>query len=274
MSREQGRADIIRMLKDLKISPKRSLGQNFLVNDSTIEKILKAVEPLNFNEILEVGPGLGALTEKLKALDVPLTVVEMDRRMAQHWRDQGLKVFEGDALRFQWEDWDLKNCCLVSNLPYQISSSLVIDRSVKSAGVSSMVLMFQKEVAQRILAQPKTKSYGLLSVIAQSFWSIKNVLEASPGDFYPSPNVASRVLKFQSLPNSISEPSQFLTLVKAGFSQRRKLLLGNLSAIYSSTGTNRNQWEIQLTSMGYTASVRAEEVKVTDWKKLFLHFMI
>lgn len=263
---------VIQKLHLLGISPKRSLGQNFLIGKSVIERIIASVKTLNPSMILEVGPGLGALTEPLQQLGVPLSVIELDRTFAEMWKQKGLKVREGDALRLDWESLGLKDAVLVSNLPYQISSSLVVERSIDPQGVKAMVLMFQKEVAQRITATPKGKEYGLLTVIAQAFWQVQNVLEAGPNEFYPPPNVASRVLRFQRRPEMGGDLTNFLEFVKTGFAQRRKLLLSNLKPLYGKTRTTKEQWEIQLISLGYTPGVRAEEVSVDHWLTLYKKF--
>jgi 16S rRNA (adenine1518-N6/adenine1519-N6)-dimethyltransferase len=269
---ESLKEQVIRKLQELEVSPKRSLGQNFLIGPTVIARILKKVELFNPESLVEVGPGLGALTEGLIRMQRPFFVLELDRVYSQYWRDRNVDVKEGDALRFNWIDWKLQSACLVSNLPYQISSSLVIDRSIEPAGVSSMVLMFQKEVAQRLVAQPKSKQYGLLTVIAQAAWSLENVLEAGPNEFYPPPNVASRVLSFSRRPDANGLGPPFLQLVKFGFSQRRKLLLSNLEPVYKMTGVDRNAWEVQLASRGYLPTVRAEEVQVDHWIELYRHF--
>lgn len=263
---------VIRRLQQLGISPKRSLGQNFLIGQTVIDRIIGRVKHLKPLSLVEVGPGLGALTTELIKLQLPLMVIELDRVFAQEWRGQGLVVKEGDALVMNWREWNLDSVCLVSNLPYQISSSLVIDRSIDPCGVSSMVLMFQKEVAQRIMSQPKTKSYGLLTVIAQTFWDIDFLLEAGPNEFYPPPQVASRVLCFKRKESVQPLGERYLHFVKAGFSQRRKLLLSNLEPVYKESQSNRAAWEVQLAARGYSSTVRAEEVSVQNWIELYRHF--
>jgi 16S rRNA (adenine1518-N6/adenine1519-N6)-dimethyltransferase len=224
------RAEIIEKLKAMGAEPKRSLGQNFLVSSHVIDKIVTAVQAGDPVALVEVGPGLGALTEGLSQLNKPLLLLELDRRFAGHWRSRGFKVIEGDALALDWGTLGLvPGTTLVSNLPYQISSSLVIERSIAPYGVSRMILMFQKEVAQRLMARARTKDYGLLSVIAQTFWDIRLLLEAGPSDFYPPPNVASRVLVFsEARPEGMKDPGEFLRFCKAAFAQRRKLMVKNL----------------------------------------------
>lgn len=222
------------LLEELKSQPKKSLGQNFLVNPEVIRKILTKVKDLKPNKIVEIGPGLGAITEPLLELNIPIVLIELDTKFASYWREKGIKTIEADALSVNWIDLHEGNTyLLVSNLPYQISSSIVIDRSVCDDLSDKMILMFQKEVAQRITAAKSTKDYGLLSVIAQIFWKIHKVCDADPKSFYPSPNVVSRVLCFERKNLFSGNKKEFLRFVKAAFAQRRKLLIKNISAIFS-----------------------------------------
>ncbi|MCB0406987.1 MAG: ribosomal RNA small subunit methyltransferase A [Bdellovibrionales bacterium] len=271
--KEYEKEKVLKQLQILNVSPKRSLGQNFLIGTGVIEKIIQRVQSLKAESLVEIGPGLGALTEHLLMLSIPLKVIELDRIFAGYWREKQLDVREGDALQMDWGSLNLKNACLVSNLPYQISSSIVVDRTVQPFGVESMVLMFQKEVAQRIIAQPKSKQYGLLTVIAQAGWDIETVLEAGPNEFYPPPNVASRVLLFKKKASIINNFESFLGFVKAGFAQRRKFLLSNLKEILSKNKVNRHEAEIYLLSLGYTSTVRAEELTVEHWQQFFNKFV-
>lgn len=260
-------SEILARLESLGIAPKKSLGQNFLVSQNTIDKILKAAEGFDAEQLIEVGPGLGSLTEGLLKLGLPLSLLELDRMFAQYWRDRGQRVIEGDALQWNWNQIvDPQSTLLVSNLPYQISSSLVIDRSLSATPLMGMVLMFQKEVAERITAKPKTDSYGLLSVMAQNFWNVEVVAEAGPKDFYPPPRVASRVLKFTPKKDFTGKPLDFLKLVKAGFSHRRKYLLSNLKSLGNITA---EPWRGIFEALPLSLQGRAEELNLKQWRDLY-----
>lgn len=274
-----------RLLEKIRLNgtgPKRSLGQNFLISDHVIERILEnALETGSTSfwsaagkasAFLEIGPGLGALTEGLisgaRKLAIPLSLIELDRDFAASWREQGLKVTEADALQVDWIELDLpQGTRLISNLPYQISSSLVIDRSVAPQGVTSMVLMFQKEVAKRIMAKPKTEDFGLLSVIAQLAWEIEVVCEAGPQDFFPPPRVASRVLRFRRKAEApeVQEFIRLLAFAKRAYAHRRKLLAGNLAG----GSANRETIEAVIENMGFTKTARAEELSPVQILELF-----
>lgn len=260
-------------LEELGILAKKSLGQNFLVSDLVIERIINQVKEFQPEELIEVGPGPGALTYFLRQMNVPLQLIELDRVIAGYWREQGLPVLEEDALRLDWSQfYKGKKVVFVSNLPYQISSSIVIDRSLESQGVEHMVLMFQKEVAQRIRALPKTEHYGLLSVIAQTFWKTWMVTEAGPRDFNPPPRVASRVLGFSRIVSEVQNRKAFLTFVKAAFAQRRKLLKSNLSGLLNQKKLSDAQLVQWLVEMGFKETARAEELSPVQFVKLYKNF--
>jgi 16S rRNA (adenine1518-N6/adenine1519-N6)-dimethyltransferase len=260
--------DLKEMMEKLGIEPKRSLGQNFLISDHVIEKIVKAVNDLKPDTLYEVGPGLGALTRHLRLKNSSYHLIELDRIFADHWRSEGFQVFEKDALHLDWQSLPQQGRrVLVSNLPYQISSSLLIDRSLDANPLDGMVLMFQKEVAQRIRATCHTENYGLLSVIAQMAWDIEMLLEASPRDFQPAPKVASRVLVFRKKSKPlVREPKKFLKFVKAAFLHRRKLLIGNLE---EGANTNRERSESALISMKLSAKARAQELSLQQYIDLY-----
>lgn len=249
--------------------PKRSLGQNFLVADHVIEKILLAAALHPANAILEVGPGLGALTDGLKDIPSPrFLLVELDRGLAAYWAKQGFEVVEADALQLDWSTLQLPaGTLLVSNLPYQIAASLVIERSLRPDGVDRMLLMFQKEVAHRLLARAGSEDYGLLTVIAQAYWQVGFLLEAGPRDFWPAPKIASRVVSFRRLSRPFEKDSQdeaFLKFVKAAFAQRRKLLSKNLGVLMPP-----DQVRQYLESEGLPATARAEELTPQQFLSLF-----
>ncbi|MCJ8276454.1 MAG: 16S rRNA (adenine(1518)-N(6)/adenine(1519)-N(6))-dimethyltransferase RsmA, partial [Bdellovibrionales bacterium] len=231
--RENLKEKIKRRTTELGIEPKRSLGQNFLVSDSVVDRIIQNAVLKDFDHIVEIGPGLGSLTDRLIVAEKKLSLFELDSKFAQYWRDQGQNVIEGDALKNNWSGfpWENNKTILMSNLPYQISSRLVVELSLIHPCFDRMVLMFQKEVGQRLLAEPATEDYGLLTVIAQTFWNLRHILEAGAVDFMPKPNVASRVVRFdrKEVDIQLRNPS-FLKFVKVSFEQRRKKLLPKLKS--------------------------------------------
>lgn len=254
-------------LGELGIEPKRALGQNFLINPGVIDRIVEAVGHRKFSEILEIGPGVGALTESLLVAGFKPRLLELDRELILYWRERGFEVIEGDALKLDWNSLQLpQSSLLVSNLPYQISTHLVIERCLGPENLKFMVLMFQKEVAQRLMAQPRTKEYGVLSVMAQLHYDLKKVADAAPQDFFPAPKIASRVLAFERR-EEVSPGLPFLKFVKAGFALRRKFLLKNLKAVVDKS--KQGKALECLIGLGFTEKARAEELSPSDWLKLF-----
>ncbi len=256
-------------MNELKLFAKKSLGQNFLVSDHVIQKIIEATAELNCDHVVEVGPGCGALTDILKEKYAALILVELDRTLVEFWKSQSMEVIAGDALQIDWGF--AENHILVSNLPYQISSSLVIDRSLDAKPLPGMILMFQKEVAQRIRSVCQSEHYGMLSVVAQEFWTIETVCDAGPRDFKPPPKVASRVLRFIPRKSSVLDRPQYLQFVKACFRQRRRVLTTNLNGLaIQDYDLNRLRPWFELNKK--SEKVRVEELSPIEINSLY-HFL-
>ncbi|MES2802882.1 MAG: 16S rRNA (adenine(1518)-N(6)/adenine(1519)-N(6))-dimethyltransferase RsmA [Bdellovibrionota bacterium] len=250
-------------MQELSHYTKKALGQNFLVSDTVIGRIIQAVDDEKPEKLLEIGPGLGALTDLLIGKYGRYQMIELDSSLVKFWESQNMPVMEGDALQADWTkiDYDV----LVSNLPYQISSSIVIDRCMDEKPCRSMILMFQKEVAQRIRARHNTDEYGLLTVIAQEFWDISMVSEAGPRDFNPAPKVASRVLKFKCKESPITDKKGYLSFVKTCFKQRRRILKSNLE---SSKHASFLAW---VEKQKISEKVRSEELSIIQIRDLYFH---
>ena len=255
---------------ELGVQAKKALGQNFLVSDTVIEKIINAVEDFHAQHIVEIGPGCGALTDLLVEKYPHLKLIELDSQLYAFWKSKNLDIINVDALQADWSIY--QNHLLVSNLPYQISSSIVIDRSIDQKQLIGMVLMFQKEVAQRIRAVQQTEHYGMLSVIAQEFWTIQTVSEAGPRDFNPPPKVASRVLAFRPRESNITNKHEYLYFVKAAFKQRRRILKTNLAAL--DHRFNVDLLASWLEQNKKTDKVRAEELSVVQLNSLYHHLRV
>ena len=267
------RERLMAVLQETGLAAKKSLGQNFLVSDAVIEKIIARAKTFNGAHVIEIGPGPGALTYFLRQFPSTLTLIELDRTMSAYWREKNLIVREEDALRADWGALIKPDTVLVSNLPYQISASLVIDRSLDELPLKGMVLMFQKEVAQRIRAQASTPEYGFLSVIAQTFWMTETVSEAGPRDFQPPPNVASRVLGFTPKTPPVGlDRQKFLEFVKTAFAQRRKLMKSNLSPWLNRRALTVDDLMVALERLRLPATARAEELTPAQFLELYGHF--
>lgn len=250
---------------------KKSLGQNFLINDGVLNKIFKKVADFKPTQIIEIGPGLGALTDGLKLLSSKLVLLELDQRFAQYWREQELLVIEADALQYDWQQFN-QPYILVSNLPYQIAASIVIERCIDPQPFCShMVLMFQKEVAQRLRAPHLNSNYGFLSVMAQTFFKMETVSEAGPGDFDPPPKIASRVLAFERLEVSITDLSGYLKFVKSAFLHPRKKVANNWQ---EGLALSKEQVQKLLLSQNLSPSARPHEISVKQFQNLFAFYLL
>lgn len=258
---------LAKVRNELGIHAKRSLGQNFLVSDHVIDKIVGAAVGFQPTTIIEVGPGCGALTIELKNVCEKLQLIELDSKLAEYWREQGMDVIEADALRW---DWDLSSYpgrkVFVSNLPYQISSSILVDRSIDQTPVSGMVLMFQKEVAQRIKATMDHEDYGFLSVLAQTFWDVQFLLEAGPRDFDPSPRIASRVLTFNPRQVQVVSRTKYMKFLKVCFLHPRKIMI---SSLMEGLGKSREELQTAFEKQGFDPKIRAGGLRLQQFLDLY-----
>ncbi|HEY6838127.1 MAG TPA: 16S rRNA (adenine(1518)-N(6)/adenine(1519)-N(6))-dimethyltransferase RsmA [Geobacteraceae bacterium] len=225
-----------------KLRPKKALGQNFLTDANILQRIVAAVEIGPDDAVLEVGPGRGALTELMAEKAHRLVAVELDRQLVPILRTAFLlrpnvEIVEADVLSVDLphlltERWGGR-WKVAANLPYNISSQVLFRFLDCRAHFSLLVLMFQKEVGDRLLALPGTKEYGILSVFCRLHFDITRVTNVRPGAFHPVPKVDSVVLRFVPLgaPRvDVGDEAFFRRVVKAAFSQRRKTLWNCLRA--------------------------------------------
>lgn len=224
----------------------KSLGQNFLLDQNITDKIitssLRAQNAENFGgaQVFEVGPGPGGLTRAiLKSMPDKLTVIEMDRRCISIMRElqdktgEVMEIVEGDALKYDFTTTVGKPAHVVSNLPYNVSVPLLLKWLNRISDFQSLTLMFQKEVAERILAPTRCKDYGRISVLAQLQAKISKLFDLNPECFVPAPKVWSSVLLFEPLPTPLDR-EQILKLEKLtamAFGQRRKMIRQSLKAL-------------------------------------------
>lgn len=247
----------------------KRFGQNFLFDTGINRRIISSAGDLAGKVVMEVGPGPGGLTlEILKHPVKKLYVVEIDRRWAEVWQslsdlfDGKLEVMEKDALKFQEEK--IAPQIIISNLPYNISTALLTKWLEKFEKFETLVLMFQKEVAERLYAKPCTKSYGQLSVLTQWKSDVEKVFDLNPGSFTPPPKVKSTVVKFSPKVMSnctVIDYKFFSSVLNAAFLHRRKLLVNSLRKYAE------NIEEI-VQNLGYSRLVRAEEISVEDFQNL------
>jgi 16S rRNA (adenine1518-N6/adenine1519-N6)-dimethyltransferase len=244
--------------------PRKRFGQHFLVDHAVIDGIVRAIDPRPGQALVEIGPGLGAMTQPLLERCGAMTVIELDRDLAVRLRQRvGLSVVESDVLKVDFAALaaHLGNRPLrvVGNLPYNISTPILFHLLDFSAHIQDQHFMLQKEVVQRMAASPGSKDYGRLSVMLQWRYRIDDVLDVPPDAFDPPPRVDSAVVRMLPLPVDATVDAQRLSdLVTAAFSQRRKLLRHTLGKWMETNGVE-TPFDLQR---------RAEEVPVGEYLAL------
>ncbi|PLX78850.1 MAG: ribosomal RNA small subunit methyltransferase A [Desulfuromonas sp.] len=216
---------------------KKRFGQHFLHERKYIDDILAAAAIGPTESVLEIGPGLGALTDHLLKLTDRLDVIELDRDLIERLQQRSepnLHLHQGDALALDWDEILAgPPYVFVANLPYNISSQILFKLIDHRSLFSRAVLMFQKEVGDRICAKPSTRSYGILSVLCQFYFDVASVAVLPPGAFKPPPKVDSMVVSFEPLEQPrypVEDDLFFRRVVKAAFRQRRKTLRNSLKS--------------------------------------------
>lgn len=254
-------------LKDHKA--RKRFGQNFLHDQRVIGKIVQAVAPRHGDNLVEIGPGMGALTAPLLAAAEHLTVLELDRDLAatlptRMGHPQHLTIVEGDALRFDFakiEQAD-KPLRVVGNLPYNISTPLLFHLIRYGALVKDMHFMLQKEVVDRIVAEPKSKDFGRLSVMIQYYCKPTFLFEVPPGAFNPPPKVTSAVFRLEPYavkPIQARNEKLLAALVSQVFNQRRKTLRNTLKGQIDEAG---------FAELGISPMARPETLSLADFVAL------
>jgi 16S rRNA (adenine1518-N6/adenine1519-N6)-dimethyltransferase len=244
---------------------RKRFGQNFLVEAHFINRIVEAVDPQTADTVVEIGPGLGALTSPLLLRLDHLHVIEIDRDLAQRLREHDhaarLTIHEQDALTFDFATLPAP-MKIVGNLPYNISTPLLFHIASNASRVRHITVMLQKEVVDRMTAQPAAPEYGRLSVMLQATFLVKRLFVVPPGAFRPIPSVDSAVAQLTPLATPKVPTAQmqaFSTLVTAAFGQRRKTLRNALKGIVNEEGFSRARID---------ASGRGEELSVDDFVRL------
>jgi 16S rRNA (adenine1518-N6/adenine1519-N6)-dimethyltransferase len=258
-------------LERLGASPRKSLGQNFLHDNNLARWIVERLELAPGDHVLEIGPGLGALTEWLPLDRVSATLLEKDRLFAsflqERFSEPSVEVRLGDALQYDKRALFCKGeVKLVGNLPYYVSTALLFHFSAEPCPISRMVLTVQKEVGDRLTAFPRTGEYGSLSVVLQRRWQIKRLRVLPASVFLPRPEVDSVVVGLsKKLPTDMPEISEqwFAKVVKVGFSERRKKLTNTLGKLMPSRAV-----EEALAAGGLSGLSRAEELSPEAWVNL------
>ena len=246
----------------MKHIPRKRFGQNFLVDAQVVSDIVMAIAPAGGDRVVEIGPGLGALTEPLLQRLDHLHVVEIDRdivaRLRKRYPPDRVTIHEGDALAFDFASLgnDLR---IVGNLPYNISTPLLFHLAACASQVRDMHFMLQKEVVERMVAEPGDSEFGRLSVMLQYRFWLEWLIDVPPTSFDPPPKVDSAVVRM--IPRPLTELTAvdegvLSKLVAAAFAQRRKMLRNNLKGIID---------DAAFAELGIDPTRRAEDIAVADY---------
>jgi 16S rRNA (adenine1518-N6/adenine1519-N6)-dimethyltransferase len=244
---------------------RKRFGQNFLVDHGIIAAIISAIDPKRDETVVEIGPGLGAITEPLMARVDHLHVVEIDRdliaRLKKQHTPERMTIHEGDALAFDFASIG-KDLRLVGNLPYNISTPLLFHLAEYVDIVRDMHFMLQKEVVERMVAEPGDADFGRMSVMLQYRFYLEWLIDVPPESFNPAPKVDSAVVRL--IPKPVSElnaksQEKLAQVVLTAFSQRRKMLRNTMKSLLS---------EAAFAELGINPTLRAEDVPVEDYVRI------
>ena len=246
---------------------KKSLGQHFLINKSILKKIV-SIKDIRDKIIFEIGPGQGALTKEiLQKKPKKLILIEKDKnlrsdllKLQENFKDTISYIYD-DILNINLKDFNYKKIQIISNLPYNIASTLIIKLIIDFDIVESMVLMVQKEVAERLSAKVSTSSYSRLSVLIQLHAHVEKMFEVEPHNFNPKPKVKSTVIKITPYRGEKKNYDKLDFILKVSFRQRRKTIKNNLKAFYIDA-------ETKILECGIDPNSRPQDLEPNDFVKL------
>lgn len=264
--------EIRRTLAAEKIQLTKSLGQNFLHDGHQLDKIVRAGEISRSDKILEIGPGLGALTQLLVRASRQVVCLEKDKRLVDYLssrfaNEPGLTLIHVDALRYlqdkpqDWADWKV-----ISNLPYSVGSPILVELARTPRAPALAVVTLQWEVARRIGAKAGESDYGILTLLIQVRYQVRETFKIPPSCFFPVPDVDSACLTLVRRPSPLVQPAQmraYEKLVKRGFSQRRKMMFKLLKADWPVP-----QIQEAFARVGIPEQIRAEAVTLNQFVEL------
>ncbi|MEM7385020.1 MAG: 16S rRNA (adenine(1518)-N(6)/adenine(1519)-N(6))-dimethyltransferase RsmA, partial [Verrucomicrobiota bacterium] len=264
------RDEVRSRLDQLGVKPSRRLGQNFLLDELAAESLVGELAPERAGTVIEVGPGLGVLTGYLAERSRRLILLEKDTRLAAGLRERfagqnHVAVVEGDALDYDHRPLFAHGPVrFIGNLPYSCGGAIIRRFLTPPTPVERAVVTLQKEVVDRLGAEPRTKAYGVLTLRIQAYWETAVLRTLPPDVFYPRPGIDSASLLLTPRPAEQLQPFDargFDRLIRQGFSQRRKQLKKLLSVV-------GRDWESSSAKFGWSPTARAEELSLEDWVRL------
>ena len=278
MTKEQ----VKKILEQNDIIVKKQYGQNFLLDDNILKNIVKSAELKKDTNVIEIGPGLGFLTNYLQQATTNVLCYEIDEQMVEHLNElnYNISIINDDFLKRNLNK-DFKNIfdnsnniTLVANLPYYITTPILLKVLEETTRIDKMIVMMQTEVAKRLCGKPSTKDYNALSVLIQYFTNPRIIFNVSPKSFFPEPNVESSVVMIEKKEEPLLEVKNldfFLKFNRNIFSQRRKTLYNNIQKAYN---YDKELIKKIIIENNLDESVRSEELDVSQIVKLANDFYI
>jgi len=265
-------------LKKYGFHVKKKFGQNFLVDQNILQKIVAIPTMTKETLVLEIGPGLGSLTEHLLDKSKHVLAYEIDNDLVQileeNFEDENLSIINEDFLKRNIDEdiialkMDYKNVVVVANLPYYITTPIILKIIEESRIIKELVVMTQLEVARRLTSNPSTKDYNSLSVAIQYKTIAEIAMKVPKNVFIPAPNVDSAIVKLTIIEDIEEKPESeehFYNLVRSSFKQRRKTLVNNLHTRY---GEDKTNLILYLEDIELNGQIRAENLSVSDFVRL------
>lgn len=258
----------------------KAFGQNFLTDESVLEKIVDAAELNEEDCVLEIGPGMGVLTLELAKRAGKVISVEIDKNLIAPLKStvkdfSNVEIINEDILKVNLaelfkEKFGEKQVKVVANLPYYITTPIVMKLLEDKLPISDIVIMIQKEVADRLTASAGKKEYGAISVSVNYFSKPEKIVDVPPHAFVPQPKVWSQVLKlsvYSEPPVKVKDEKKFFNLIKGAFGQRRKTLV-NAAGNYPPLNTDKEKVKEALCALGLSENIRGEALSLTDFARL------
>jgi len=258
--------------------PSKRLGQHFLRDQRTIQRIIEALDPKPDETIVEIGPGTGALTSSLVERAGRVVAIEFDNKLTPLLQDrfagfENFKLVMADALTVDFcaEILPARSARLVANLPYNISTAILQRLIAQRTCLDEMVVMLQREVVERVLAPPGTSDRGYISVFVEAYCENEKLFDVAPGAFRPPPKVWSSVMRLTRMNAEIKDESLLWEVVSAGFAQKRKTILNNLrhaSGRLQEVLKRNGGASIVLCKANVELQRRAETLTLEEWRKI------
>ena len=275
------------IMKKYNIKANKSLGQNFLIDDNVIEKIIEGSNVCKDDLIIEIGPGLGTLTEVLLEKAHKVISIELDKKMIKILEDRFklynnfellhndvLKVNLNEIIQKEKKDSNIKNVKIVANLPYYITTPIIMKLLEEQLDLNSITVMVQKEVADRLIETPGGKNTGAITYSVFYYATSESILEVSNTSFIPEPDVASEVIKLdirKTPPVNVKDKNVMFRIIKCAFMQRRKTLLNSLTN--TKVFLNKDEGIKILNKLNLSENIRPEKLSLQDFANITNEFL-